>query len=146
MVIRGALWGMAAGVFVVLMLELLALITTGPGALGTFVVLGGPGALGAGAIAGVLTALSAWGYSRRNTDDDEQKTVFARFSGGAAFVLSVVGLNVIAIWFTMVSGSHVQWWLLIALIVLGVGVPVAGLAVFAAGKVHEAMALRFPRD
>ncbi|HIY67058.1 MAG TPA: hypothetical protein H9830_12385 [Candidatus Agrococcus pullicola] len=145
LVIRGALWGVLAGLVTVLMLEVLGLITSGFAGLGTFIVLVGPAALGAGIIAGILVALVTWAVVRKHSDDEEQKRAATRFAGGASLLLAVAGPLVAAGWFTAVSGSVVQWWLLIALIVLGVGVPVAGLAVFAAGKVHDVMVVRFPR-
>ncbi|WP_293694870.1 hypothetical protein [uncultured Agrococcus sp.] len=145
LVIRGALWGVLAGLITVVMLEVLGLITSGFGILGTFIVLVGPAALGAGVLAGVLVALVTWGVVRKHSDDEEQKRAATRFAGGASLLLAVAGPLAAAGWFTVVSGSEVQWWLLISLIVLGVGVPVSGLTVFATGKVHDVMAVRFPR-
>lgn len=145
LVIRGILWGAVAGAVAVVMVEVLALITSGPSYFGTFIVVGGPIALVLGALFGVLVALVAWAVVRKHTDDAVQRAALTRVVGGASFVLSVLALLTAAIWFTVASQSEAQWWLIVALIVLGVGVPVAGLAIYAAGKVHDAMIVRFPR-
>ena len=146
LVIRGALWGLVVGAAVVVLLELLGVVTGNAEYFGVFVVTAGPPALAAGAIAGLVIALLAWPLVRRQPDDASGRQTATRFAGAATFVLTVGGILLIGALLTQGQAPGLSWLLFTALVVLGIGVPVGGLAMFAAGKVHDVMAMRFPRS
>lgn len=151
LVIRGALWGLAAGAAVAVLLELLGLLTGGAAYFGVLAVTAGPPSLAAGALGGVLVALLTWAAIRGLGTDALQRSRAVLVAGALGFVLSVGGVAggtaVVLGWLAEdgVAAGGTSWLILSGLIVLLIGVPIAGLAAFAAGKVFDAMALRFPR-
>ena len=147
-VIRGALWGIVAAVIAIIMTEILGVIATGGSSIGIPTFAGGVPGLATGLLAGIIVAVIAWTSVRRLPNDAWQKALSRVVGVASALVTFAVGLASM-LWLQSGTGymsTPLHWIMSIGMIVLGLCVPVAAFAVWAADKTYRGYSVRFGND
>lgn len=147
-IIRGALWGIVGAVVGVVMTEILGLLATGGMSLGIPTFAGGVPALAIGLLSGVVVAVVAYSVLKRK-EAEAQQAILGRVVGLTAGILTLAVAMGALLWFQADTGfmfAPLHWLLSIGMILLGICVPVAGFAIWAAGKTYRGYRLRFSDD